>query len=414
MLKKTNKVNPSGIKTKLKNHFLFSTIHGIQHIVRTPNSLVKFVWFFCFLSAIATCAYFMSVSLSNYLNYKVVTYLNTIYEDRSEFPALSICSSVEPLNNLSILKCEFNRDDCSGYFKFYNDQYYNTCLRFNSGENNHNKPVDILATTVGGYKYGLRIDLNLSSAYDFNELIVFVHNQTYKPNNLRNKGDRVLTGTINYFQIEKIVDEKLGKPYSECLKDTSKFTQNKTIINYINQNNNSYSQVECIRLCRNLINAEQSGCNCAKGIDMPMECEQTQNETVRNCYEKFLRRFQKKNVLEVCSAYCPLECDSITYSIKLSTQYLPSSGLINTSFFEYPQFEFYEKVKKSYLSIRVYYLLELRYLHIKQQPNIETVDLVSQIGGTLGLFLGISFLSFIELIELFIEILFILLKKNRV
>jgi hypothetical protein len=36
------------------------------------------------------------------------------------------------------------------------------------------------------------------------------------------------------------------------------------------------------------------------------------------------------------------------------------------------------------------------------------IDLISNIGGILGLFLGVSFLSIIELIELFLEILFLL------
>ena len=48
---------------------------------------------------------------------------------------------------------------------------------------------------------------------------------------------------------------------------------------------------------------------------------------------------------------------------------------------------------------------------MKQEPKILLTDLVSNIGGTLGLFLGISFLSFIELFELIIEILFIFFKK---
>ena len=39
---------------------------------------------------------------------------------------------------------------------------------------------------------------------------------------------------------------------------------------------------------------------------------------------------------------------------------------------------------------------------------MNALDLISNIGGNLGLFIGVSFLSFAEIIELFIEILFIL------
>ena len=45
--------------------------------------------------------------------------------------------------------------------------------------------------------------------------------------------------------------------------------------------------------------------------------------------------------------------------------------------------------------------------------KLEIFDLVSAIGGLLGLFLGISFLSFAELIEIILETLAITLEKYK-
>ena len=53
------------------------------------------------------------------------------------------------------------------------------------------------------------------------------------------------------------------------------------------------------------------------------------------------------------------------------------------------------------------YYEELKYTYISQKPKIEFVGLISNIGGSLGLFVGISFVSFLELFELFSESLFI-------
>lgn len=150
---------------------------------------------------------------------------------------------------------------------------------------------------------------------------------------------------------------------------------------------------------------EQSGCNCVKNIDMPVECEITLNETVKKCYNEFLRNFQKKDLLDICSDYCPLECDSISYSIELNSEKLPVSGLINNSFSYMKLFKNYENVQKNFISIIAFYQPNLKYFHIKEKPSIETVDLVSQIGGTLGLFLGLSFLSLVEIIEFLIELI---------
>ena len=50
---------------------------------------------------------------------------------------------------------------------------------------------------------------------------------------------------------------------------------------------------------------------------------------------------------------------------------------------------------------------------IKQIPKMKAFDLVSSVGGTLSLFIGISFLTFVELIEILFEIAIIYLNKFK-
>ena len=68
--------------------------------------------------------------------------------------------------------------------------------------------------------------------------------------------------------------------------------------------------------------------------------------------------------------------------------------------------------------VKVYiYFGDLRYTLISQQPKTILADLVSNVGGTLGLFLGMSFLSFIEIVEIIFELSNVLLftkEKNSV
>ena len=70
----------------------------------------------------------------------------------------------------------------------------------------------------------------------------------------------------------------------------------------------------------------------------------------------------------------------------------------------------YENVSKSLASIYVYYD-DLEYVLITQKPKMQTFDLVSNIGGLFGLFLGMSLLSFIELFEILIESILIIFNK---
>ena len=55
--------------------------------------------------------------------------------------------------------------------------------------------------------------------------------------------------------------------------------------------------------------------------------------------------------------------------------------------------------------------------HIEEQPMIKGFDLVSSIGGTLGLFVGMSILSMFEVFQLLCELISILFcqeKQNKV
>jgi hypothetical protein len=73
-------------------------------------------------------------------------------------------------------------------------------------------------------------------------------------------------------------------------------------------------------------------------------------------------------------------------------------------------FKTFEEIKKHFIGMYVYYN-DFKYTLISEEPETELFNFISNIGGILGLFLGISFLSFIEIFEIFFEIMFILIKK---
>jgi hypothetical protein len=60
--------------------------------------------------------------------------------------------------------------------------------------------------------------------------------------------------------------------------------------------------------------------------------------------------------------------------------------------------------------IRIYYD-DLKYTWINQQPKIELFGLISNIGGSLSLFVGISFISFLEFFEITFEFIYNFFKK---
>ena len=71
----------------------------------------------------------------------------------------------------------------------------------------------------------------------------------------------------------------------------------------------------------------------------------------------------------------------------------------------------YDLYKDYFYSIKVFYA-EATYTQITEAPQQGIVDLLSSLGGNLGMFLGFSIFSLVELLELLIKVIWILLRHN--
>jgi hypothetical protein len=55
-----------------------------------------------------------------------------------------------------------------------------------------------------------------------------------------------------------------------------------------------------------------------------------------------------------------------------------------------------------------FYFSDLSYLEITQIPKINEYSLIASIGGSLGLFVGIRFLSLVEVVEYIIDLIYVI------
>jgi len=118
----------------------------------------------------------------------------------------------------------------------------------------------------------------------------------------------------------------------------------------------------------------------------------------------FYSNFIKDEVKKVCTPFCPLECDSIKYDTSISFTKFSKNEFKSL-------FELNGSVD-TLIWIDIYYE-NLEYTSISQLPKMNVLDLISNIGSNLSLFIGISFISFAEIIEILGEILIILFEKNK-
>lgn len=117
------------------------------------------------------------------------------------------------------------------------------------------------------------------------------------------------------------------------------------------------------------------------------------------------------DVQSMCGDLCPLECDRVTYNIYMNAAEYPSP-IYASSLMANPKIRekyaqnmselTYESLKRNMIQIAVYYG-DLSFEKFDEVEYMGVTDLVSNIGGTLGLFLGMSFLSFIEILDIFLQ-----------
>lgn len=345
---------------------------------KTQRNFTRLLWFVVFLISFAGCSYTIHNSLVDYFNFDMITIAKSIRSTNLIFPAVTVCRDNDvTLQDITV--CNFNREnsntiDCRGLLdkmevasKLEAKQTYD-CFRFNSNLND-----SLLKSVAGvGRENGLEIRMKKYSGIGSPRAKVYVtdnHLNEYS-------GLNPIVVAANYeteIQVTKNVAKEMPKPYNDCQENEKA----------------SYRKLNCIAAC----NQEQvnSRYNCSlRGY--------YENKTFQRCTRSDLHTL----FLHECSVKCSQECVLTTYSTQetrdLRTTYMTVS-LGRGKTIEIPVHNITDYV------IKIYYA-SLDYIELSQVPKTSQSDLVSSIGGTLGLFLGASFLSFIEFFELLTEIIF--------
>jgi hypothetical protein len=118
------------------------------------------------------------------------------------------------------------------------------------------------------------------------------------------------------------------------------------------------------------------------------------------------------NTPSIWNTYCPdctIECSSVNFAIKSTSLSAPSTFLLNDikQFVESSNIRLPENWLTSWISdIQTNYLeLEVSYETTRsqiysQQATLGPVDVLSNVGGQSGLWIGISFLTLLEIVEM--------------
>lgn len=300
-----------------------------------------------------------------------------------------------------IASCEFNGYRCSpSNFTFFHNHKYGNCYTFNSLFSDNPK----LTTRFQGPGYGLKMQLFLNQKEYVANLAaeagikVLIHKRGSMPFP-EDKGITIMPGRSTSVGMREVRFSRLPPPHGICSKkgDIPDF--------YNTYVGTTYSKLSCLKSCYQQNIIEECGC-AVPFYFVPPEatvCNMLINSTewcVTNLPNKYADRFS------ACDQKCPQPCEETEYDLSVSSSEWPSE--------KYDVF-LAEKLSQTnslyadsdtdddFTKIQIYFQ-DLIYTYIDQQKAYESMNLISDLGGQLGLWLGLSAITIGELCSLLFSV----------
>ncbi len=352
----------------------------------TSNPFVKFLWVLFVLVLFGALLQNIIENLSEFTQFTVITLIESASDYPMTLPAITFCFVSYPdyKNNLtlkeSLFDCTISLQKCdyTDFFRFeipvfyYNNAKIN-CYVLNEGRNSLGQSQEIKQTKLAGiemlFSFKFYLEKNISLAYYINDALI--RPGSTELDNFFEPGKR------SFLRMRKHVESKLGPPYNNCSKSVflPHSELDKKIIN---------RQINCVDECIQKI---------------------LKNDTYF-FFDSGSKEVVSKLESNNCHETCPMECDSIQYLIKESKFDLTPELSV---FVPKAESALGIKINSTYSVDRfigVDIFFNLKYQKISQTPKTTISELVSNLGGSAGLFLDLTFLSVCRSIEFILRLFF--------
>lgn len=260
---------------------------------------------------------------------------------------------------------------------------FGLCYTFNPGTPDH----PLLKVHRAGVDFGLRLQLNVQQDQyygilrDSSGFKVMIHDQD-EPPLINELGFAIHPGMHTFCGIRKTKIFNLPAPWETACEDKKTEDQRK------------YTKSACLMKCR----AEfiVGICNCrsfqhegSAPVCLPHE--------IRDCVRPAIATFMNES--DNCE--CPVPCEKIRYQPQLSYAQMPakhySEALAKLKHIDKDRMRHF--LRDNLLELDLYYE-EMSTQVIQQVPSYDEESLFGDIGGQIGLFLGASILTVLEIVDL--------------
>ncbi|XP_040405232.1 acid-sensing ion channel 3 isoform X2 [Cygnus olor] len=295
-----------------------------------------------------------------------------------------------PIHDM-LLSCRFRGQDCGPENFTAIFTRLGKCYTFNSGQ----PGTELLTTLQGGAGNGLELMLNIQqeeylpvwgdtdeTSYEAG-VKVQIHSQQ-EPPFIDQLGFGVAPGFQTFVSCQQQRLVYLPPPWGDCKAtpiESDFFT--------------NYSITACRLDCETRYLAEN--CNC-RMVHMPGNANVCTPEQYKECADPALDFLVKKDS-EYCA--CRTPCDMVRYGKELSMVKIPSKASARYLAKKFNKTEQY--IADNVLVLDIFFEA-LNYEMIEQKKAYEVAGLLGDIGGQMGLFIGASLLTILEIFDYLYEV----------
>ncbi|KAM8933457.1 epithelial sodium channel subunit gamma-like [Pelodytes ibericus] len=353
-----------------------------------------------------------------------VQYAGAINKFASEFNQLADEQKIEMGHQLEemLIFCSFHGRECnSSYFSSFINYKFGNCFTFNSqkptdfrGNPGNTQPLNI---TKAGFMYGLHLELFIQQIEYVRDLThaagirLLIHDQSQMPFP-EDEGVNVPPGAETDIGMMKVHIKRLKYPY------TSQCTDGENMENfYLDTFGAGYTGEACKRTCAQQSIMENCGCShwefaYPKDSGFP-KCNLS-NTSVRECVKLYEFKFAHDQL----NCHCPLQCKEDLYELTVSGSQWPSTAFIENFSKELKEMGGQMKdiadnpglIRDNFVKVVVYFK-QLNFELIEEEPSMTEINLISNMGGLVGLWVGFSVCTLAEFFELFLDILLLFVRR---
>ncbi|XP_078588046.1 acid-sensing ion channel 1C-like [Branchiostoma floridae x Branchiostoma japonicum] len=413
-----------------------TTLHGLNRIVIAPSNYFRVMWVLTILASYSGFTYMLSSMIMDYFSYDTITDTKLKFTDSLPFPAVTICnmnkfdaqklklvewSYLSPylmgaqydtptllsmgykpdetvnstignitlqdfvrengfdVNSDRMAMCFWKAEGCT-YLNFtHSYTFFGNCYTFNSNKSKK------LWQKMEGWGNGLMVFVDIrESEYTENYftggnseigLKVLVHDQD-EPPMMDTQGIALSPGSHAFISVQRTVYENHVPPWGVC--------EDRQLEYY-----DTYTLPACYQECRS--KHIVANCSCVPFF-LPGKAPPCNPGNISTCVRAVLGRVVSGEL----KCDCPVPCHLVKYSTSVSYAGWPNRNTRNYITKTYGHTKDY--MAENGVVFSVFYE-QLSYQKIRELKAMDGGQLASNIGGMMGLFIGASLLTILEVWE---------------